>query len=547
VLDTVLDWVLRGVVIAFGAGALIALARWLRAAIRERRERWAIRLALAMLLLSVVYAWGHARLLWQAEELEAGRMQWRRYGDPREAERNRAELRGWIHDCTGEDANALARYGMREGEVQRVYPLGEAGANLIGGGTGAEDRDYTVDRLFARQLRAPRHFGEQGELHPLGTDLRLTICAAPTREAWRLLTATGRDGAVIVQDVQTGAIVAYAATGRAEDPPFGIKRYAPPGSVFKLAVAALWWEAGLPDTRMSCPPYIQTGNARIRNFESHEYESITIPTGMLTVSCNTAAVRMALQMREQLGVDAFRDAYTRFGFVTYSAGPPSSSEEEFWNTGNPAWAARMTPPPLRVRFASRFTAHEWGQIAIGQGPVDVTPLSISRFLQAIGNNGVMLAPTLEWDQLEKRGEGRRIMKETTALKLQQAMLTVVDTGTAQVAKARLVGTGWDLGGKTGTADVANAPAPDGWFAGLMYGPDRRARYSVVVYLRRGGQGGRNPARIAGDMTRWMSRSPQLITPGAGETPRQESAGRDADAGQDVAVRPDESASRAGGR
>ncbi len=515
-LDTVLDWILRGVVIAFGAGALIALARWVRAAIRERRERWVIRLSLAMLVLALVYTWGHARLLWNAEELTEGRMAWRRWGDPREAERNRGEVRGWILDCTGEDGRALARYGLRDGEVQRLFPLGEGGANLIGGGTGAEDRDYTVERLFAKHLRQPLSFGELSELHAVGTDLRLTICAEPTRAAWQLLDATNLNGAVIIQDVQTGALVAYAASGRAEDPPFGIKRYAPPGSVFKLAVAALWWEAGLPDTRMPCPPYIQTGNARIRNFESHEYESITIPTGMLTVSCNTAAVRMALEMRQQLGVDAFRDAYQRFGFVTYSAGPPSASESEFWNTGNPAWAQRMTPPPVRVRFAQRFTAHEWGQIAIGQGPVDVTPLSISRFLQAIGNNGVMLPPTIEWDRMDRRGEGQRIMKQSTSRKLQEAMLSVVDTGTAQVAKARIANTGWDLGGKTGTADVYRAPRPDAWFAGLMYGPDGRARYTIVVYLQRGGQGGRTPAAIAGEMTKFMASHPQITTPGTGE-------------------------------
>jgi cell division protein FtsI/penicillin-binding protein 2 len=521
-LDTVLDWVLRGVVIAFGAGALIALARWVRQAIRERRERWVIRLSLAMLVLALLYAWGHARLLWNAEEITEGRMAWRRYGDPREAERTRGDVRGWILDCTGEDNRALARYGLREGEVQRVYPLGEAGANFIGGGTGAEDRDYTVERVFARRLAEPIKFAEQSELHAVGKDLRLTVCSEPTRAAWQLLDATNLNGAIIVQDVQTGAVVAYAASGRAEDPPFGIKRYAPPGSVFKLAVAALWWENDLDDTRMSCPPYIQIGNARIRNFESHEYESISIPTGMLRVSCNTAAVQMALDMRQRLGVEAFRDAYQRFGFVTYSEGPPSPVEKDFWNTGNKAWAERMTPPPVRVRFARRFSPHEWGQIAIGQGPVDVTPLAISRFLQAIGNNGVMLPPTLEWDQLEKRGEGRRIMRETTAQKLQAAMLTVVDSGTAVAANARFAGTGWDLGGKTGTADVAGAPRPDAWFAGLMYGPDGRARYTIVVYLQRGGQGGRVAAPIAGEMTKFMSRHPQFMTPGSGEgeAPRQ---------------------------
>ena len=516
-LDTVLDWLLRGVVIAFGVGALIALARWLRAAFRERRERWAIRLALAMLVLAAVYGWGHARLLWNAEEITEGRLAWRRFGDPREAERARGDVRGWILDCTGEDERALARYGLRDGEVQRIYPLGEAGANLIGGGTDAEERDYTVERLFARHLREPIKFAEQSELHAVGKDLRLTLCASPTRAAYELLDATNMNGAIIVQDVQTGAVIAYAATGDAKDPPFGIKRYAPPGSVFKLAVAALWWENDIPDTRMACPPYIQIGNARIRNFESHEYESITVPTGMLRVSCNTAAVRMALEMRERLGVEAWRDAYQRFGFVTYSEGLPGAGENDFWNTGNAAWAERMTPPPVRVRFAKRFSQHEWGQIAIGQGPVDVTPLAVSRFMQAIGNNGVMLPPTLEWDQLEKRGEGQRIMKVTTSQKLQQAMLTVVDSGTAVAAQARFAGTGWDLAGKTGTADVANAPRPDAWFAGLMYGPDGRARYTIVVYLQRGGQGGRIAAPIAGEMTKFMSGQPQMLTPGSGES------------------------------
>ncbi|HEX5871801.1 MAG TPA: penicillin-binding transpeptidase domain-containing protein [Longimicrobium sp.] len=516
-LDTVLDWILRGVVIAFGVGALIALARWVRAAIRERRERWAIRLALAMLVLAAVYTWGHARLLMKAEEITEGRMAWRQYGDPREAERNRGDVRGWILDCTGEDERALARYGLRDGEVQRIYPLGEAGANLVGGGANAEDRDYTVERLFARHLREPIKFAEQSELHAVGKDLRLTLCSAPTRAAYQLLDATNLNGAIIIQDVQTGAVVAYASSGDADDPPFGIKRYSPPGSVFKLAVAALWWENDLPDTRMACPPYIQIGNARIRNFESHEYESITVPTGMLRVSCNTAAVRMALDMRERLGVEAWRDAYQRFGFVTYSGRPPGTPERDFWNTENGAWSERMTPPPVRVRFAERFSQHEWGQIAIGQGPVDVTPIAVSRFMQAIGNNGVMLPPTLEWEQLEKRGAGQRIMRETTSRKLQKAMLTVVDSGTAVAAQARFAGTGWDLAGKTGTADVANAPRPDAWFAGLMYGPDGRARYTIVVYLQRGGQGGRVAAPIAGEMTKFMSQQPQMVTPGSGES------------------------------
>lgn len=503
-LTTLFDWILRALLIAFGAGAALAIVRWVRVAARERRERWAIRLAFAMLLLALVYTGGHAWLLVNAEEITEARMEWRRWGDPREAERNRGEVRGWVMDCTDLPENALARYGVRDRVVQRVHPLGEGGANLIGGGEEAGGRDYTVERIFASHLRRPRDFAEAGELHPAGTDLDLTLCAAPTRQAWELLRATGMDGAVIMQDVATGAVVAYAATGDPEDPPFGIRRYSPPGSVFKLALAAIWWENDLGDVQMPCPSEIQLGRARIRNFESGSHGSIQVPREMLKFSCNTAAVQMALTARERLGTDVFHDAYTRFGFVPYTGDPPAPGEPDFWNTGNPAWARRMTPPPVRIRLAERFSAHEWGQIAIGQGPVDVTPIGVSRFIQAIGNAGVMMPPTIEEEQLEDLPEGTRIMQESTARRLQEAMLTVVDSGTARSAVPRFANTGWDLGGKTGSADVARQPRADGWFAGLMYGPDRRPRYTIVVYLQAGAPGGRLPAGIAGQMVRFMA-------------------------------------------
>jgi cell division protein FtsI/penicillin-binding protein 2 len=52
--------------------------------------------------------------------------------------------------------------------------------------------------------------------------------------------------------------------------------------------------------------------------------------------------------------------------------------------------------------------------------------------------------------------------------------------------------------------VRRGHVPDGWFAGLMFTPDHRPRYSVVVYLQNGGQGGRSAAPVAAMMTRWMA-------------------------------------------
>lgn len=503
--DTILNWVLRGVFLLFGAGAVIALFAWIGAALREKREKWAVRIGFGMILLALVYAGGHAKLLMEREEIEEGRRRYARFGDPRAAELNRGDLRGWLLDCTGEDRNALARYGVRDNEVQRVYPLGEAGANLIGGGEKAEERDYTIERLYARRLREPRTLAESGELHPAGTDMQLTLCSDATREAWRLLQSSGRPGAVVVQDVTNGAVVAYTATGAPDQAPLGIMQYKIPGSVFKLALSAVWWDAGMGDVPIECPAQIQVGARAVRNYESHAYPRLESPRKMLVVSCNTAAIRMAMIARERLGVEAFENAYRSYGFLPYSDESPRDDPTPFWNTASDAWTRRMTPPPSRVRFRERFNAFEWAMLAIGQGPVDVTPIAVSRFLQAIGSGGVMLPPTLEADRLDDLPEEpRRVMKETTAVKLQRAMLQVVDSGTARAALPVLQGTGWDMGGKTGTADIRQGQRPDGWFAGLMFGPDGRAKYTIVVYLDQGGPGGRDPTRIAAGMTRFMA-------------------------------------------
>lgn len=514
--ETLLAWLLRAILLAFGAAAAVSLVGWLREAVRERRERWAVRLALGTALLAVLYAVGHAKLLRDRAQIEAGRAAYARFGDPRLAEQNRAEVRGWILDCTGDDANALARYGVRDGIVDRVHPLGEAGANLIGGGEGAEDRDFTVERLFAERLRKPRDWAEAGELHPVGTDLQLTLCASVTREAWRLLAATGREGAVVIQDVPTGALVGYAATGGPGQAPFGIKRYAPPGSVFKLALSAVWWDNELGDRQMACPAQVPTGNGKyLRNFESHEYASLEVPREMLKVSCNTAAVTMAFEAQRVLGTQAFRDAYRKFGFTPYTTTPPPDTGG-FWRTTSEAWERRMSPAPARIRIKDRYDPLEWAQLAIGQGPVDVTPVAVSRFLQAVGNGGVMMPPTIEAAQVAKPDSGTRVMKVTTAARLQRAMRLVVDSGTAISTRPKLRNVRWDLGGKTGTADVRRGSVADGWFGGLIFGPDGKARYTVVVYLARGGQGGRLPAGIAADLVRWFDengdRVPSFLPP-----------------------------------
>jgi cell division protein FtsI/penicillin-binding protein 2 len=504
-MEAILNWVLRAIFVAIGAGAGVWVVRWLARSWRTTEERWVVRVALGMLLLCAVYAAGHVRLLAQRAHIEEGRQAYVRYGDPRRTELRRAEVRGWILDCSGRPENALALYSEVNGSVRRTYPLGEAGANFVGGGEDADERDYTVERLFASALREPRDLREAGQLHPAGTDLQLTLCSDLTGQAHRLLRATNRQGAVVVQDVATGALVAYAASGTAEEAPLGIKRYAPPGSVFKLALAAVWWENGLPDdTPIPCPASIQPApRAVISNAGGFDLGTVIGPAGMLIPSCNTSAVWMAQRMRERLGERAFIEAYRRYGFEPYAEQAPRDTSAAFWTSSSRAWARRMAPAPSRIRLHENTGAAEWAQLSIGQGPVDVTVIAVSRFLQAIGNGGQMLPVTLEREHAAEPRGAERVMTPETARRLQLAMLGVVDRGTARGVAPRMAGTRWDLGGKTGTAQLAGAP-DDGWFAGLVHDPEGRPRYTVVAYLRGGGPGGRAPAAIAAELARALA-------------------------------------------
>ena len=107
---------------------------------------------------------------------------------------------------------------------------------------------------------------------------------------------------------------------------------------------------------------------------------------------------------------------------------------------------------------------------------------------------------------DRQPAGLRILQESTALKLQAAMRAVVERGTAKSAAPILAGTGWSIGGKTGTGPGPKAPGPgsDGIFAGLIFDPQGNAQFTVVTYIRNGGLGGGNAARVSAELARFLA-------------------------------------------
>lgn len=450
------------------------------------------RLGLLVSAMAVVYLVGHLSMLARRGEIERGRRLYAAFGDPRLNEERLATVAGWTLDCTGRSDRALVGYTAAEGRIQRTTFIGVAGANLIGGDSLA--RDFTIEQLYREQLRQPSSGKTKNTVHPIGRDLQLALCRGATTRAWELLERSNHEGAVVVQDVHSGEVVAYAATGTPSTAPIGVKRYGQPGSVLKLALAALWWERRQPELRIPCPAQIRIGRSTIRNAQFLQRGSIQAPHEMLVHSCNTAAVAMAARLRSSIGTEGFARAYRRYGFAPYIGATPPDVDTSFWSSSSLNWKLRMSPPPSRIRMSGATTEEEWAQLALGQGPIDVTVLGVSRFIQAIGNNGMMLKPTLERRGIAPKGE--RIVSVRTATLLQGAMLDVVRRGTGRAAHSAFLDQhGWALGGKTGTAQVESAP-DDGWFAALLFDRTGVARYSIVVFLVGGGPGGDAPARIA---------------------------------------------------
>jgi cell division protein FtsI/penicillin-binding protein 2 len=182
----------------------------------------------------------------------------------------------------------------------------------------------------------------------------------------------------------------------------------------------------------------------------------------------------------------------------------------FWADLAPEWRSTLVPAASYTLLTAGTNDSEWADtFSLGEKNFIVTILHISRFLQAAGNKGRVLSLVArkerDYPVAKPAAISRRIMQEKTALRLQLAMRGVVQRGSAQAIAHTLDGTGWQIGGKTGTGPGlgSNGPPYDGWFAGLVFDPQGRARFTVATYVRHGGPGGENAAMISAQLARYV--------------------------------------------
>ncbi|MFD9093873.1 peptidoglycan D,D-transpeptidase FtsI family protein [Streptomyces collinus] len=305
-------------------------------------------------------------------------------------------------------------------------------------------------------------------------DVLTTIEPAVQKAAYDALGSN--KGAAVAVDPKTGRILAVVSTpsydpgqltdantaGAAwkrlladKDKPLtnrALRQPLPPGSTFKLVVAAAALEDGLyknVDERTDSPdPYTLPGTSRVLTNENRSAPCKDAPIRVaLRYSCNNVFARMAVR----LGQDKVRAMAEKFGF-----------DDEKQDV------------PVRAN-ASVYPSHmddaQTGLSGIGQFDVTATPLQMAMVSAAIANDGKLVSPHMVsritdsgGDTLKDYDDGadtQQVVSSGTAEQLRSAMETVVKDGTGTNAQIA----GVTVGGKTGTAQHGenNSKTPYAWF------------------------------------------------------------------------------------
>lgn len=448
------------------------------------------------------------------------------------------------------------------GEV-RSYPYGAVTSHLLGYvGTVSEndikevDEDEDSDMLSIPGFRIGKNGIEKqydADLRGEAGDVQMEVNAhgAVVRELARNEPDPGHDlslsidiglqqyvqqrllheasATVVVMDVETGAVRAlvsqpgfdpnlftygisqedWDALNKDEHSPLLNKAttgvYAP-GSVIKPVVALAGLESGDLDlsSRVYCPGYYDLGDYRFHCWKHGGHGHVNMREA-IAGSCDT----YFYDLGHRVGIDRIHAMLKRFG-LGQKLGIDMPHERAGF------------VPSRTWKFATRHQSWQQGETlvaAIGQGYMLTTPLQLAVMAARIANGGKAVIPHV----VQAIGGKAVEFARSTALgvdarhieAVQSAMSAVVNEGIGTGYASRIMQSGMEFAGKTGTAQVrrisesereegvtANDALP--WkerdhalFAG--FAPVGNPRFAISVVLEHGGSGGHAAAPIARDI------------------------------------------------
>jgi cell division protein FtsI (penicillin-binding protein 3) len=380
----------------------------------------------------------------------------------------------------------------------RVYPRGTEAAQVLGW-VGSSGGVWGIEQQLNHQLAGTSGTREivndalgqaiqVDTTKPMvaGKALKLTLSAPLQSEVEQVLAGVGSEfkpasATAIVTDPQTDQILALAnwpsvnansvsaadlkpADGHlaaAEDQAVDFSYE--PGSTFKAVTVGGALQDGLvtPHTMINVPSYLDPYGYKITDAEPHGNEELSVAS-ILKVSSNIGADEIG----QKLGPQRFANWVDRFGF------------------GKATGVALPGEQRGVVLPESKYSGLSMWNLPFGQGE-EVTPMQMVQAYDAIADGGVLRTPQI----VESIGgksvsepKGKRIISTHVAAELRNMLRGVfADGGTASGAFIP----GFDLAGKTGTAQVAINGKYSGSkfvasFIGMVPASDPKLVVAVVV-------------------------------------------------------------------
>ncbi|HEX7253209.1 MAG TPA: penicillin-binding protein 2 [Thermoanaerobaculia bacterium] len=427
-----------------------------------------------------------------------------------------AQAIGYLSEASAEQIRA-AESGYRMGDWIGQKGIEGAYERLLAGVDG--ERQVIVDS-HGHEITEERRV----EARP-GQNLYVTL----DYELQKIAEEYFRDrvGSAVAMDPRTGEILALVSSP-SYDPNWFTRRVSPqewstllndphhplqnraiqnafsPGSVFKIFLAYGALADGLvdPDQKVFCP-----GHATFygRTFQCHRKEGhgwVNLRDA-IKVSCDVYFYNLG----RRLGIERIAEISRHFGFGQVTGVDLPYEKEGL--VPSEEWA-------VEKRHA-RWYPSETISVAIGQGPVLVTPLQIARGLSALVQKGMLPTPHLFLaSQDPATGEHLRYRDvPKTGLPLAPEKAAIVINGMWAVMNepggtafaSRVPGV--EAGGKTGTVQVIGRETTiragaerkkledHAWFAG--FAPLNDPQMVVVVFVENGGHGGSAAAPLAREL------------------------------------------------
>lgn len=340
-----------------------------------------------------------------------------------------------------------------------------------------------------------REAGAASRLSPVpGRALHTTIDLELQRYIAQIFPG-GQRGAVLAMNPNTGEILAlYSAPGfdpnafvGGVDPDYWrrlneneahplfdrtIQARYPPGSTWKLAVAAMALRRGIVTLRsrmpIPCRGGLQYGNRFFRCWSAQGHGDLAL-VDAIAQSCDVYFYQLGLK----LGLTSLLEDAGTLGFHSRTGVDlPGEITSEF--PGGTDYYDRSYGPR---RWTSAVTLN----LAIGQGENAQTLVNMVRFYQMLASDGKARTPYLVHPAAASSVSLDLAPDQLAGLR--QAMISVVERGTARGA-ARFGGS-IAIAGKTGTAQNPHGPA-HGWFIGFAPAEKPEIVVGAIVEFAREG-------------------------------------------------------------